>query len=314
MGWLLLLVIAYVGAGAIAAVLAVETAQLFGLDPEGQRVVAFVVVGAALVLLAFNPRLRQGDPVAVAATLLGISVAVVGALSYVGPIEEEPALGCINSDGHLDATISAETAVVFSRATPASEPRRMLLRGCQIHPTGWCVGAVHGDVLEQEVRDSRWLLLPDDEGLVASGHTVGTTPPDEEPSKCPGGVGRPDQVDFTAAIVDARSSTVALQARAPRAAFIGFAMRRDDGRWARLGWDKAPEDDVALHAPMPPDAKPGAQIAAVACIAFLRPSGAVGQATLGRGRAKPTELPLVKQPVAERPGDAACNSAVPPPQ
>jgi hypothetical protein len=306
------LVLLYLAIGTGAAVIAVEIVQALGLDPTGQRVVAFACVGTALLLLAGNSRVKAGEPVAVIATLLGICTAAVAALGYIGPIEAEPPLGCINSSGEIDATVSGETTVVFSRATPASEPKRLLLRGCQLKAEGYCVGAVHQDALENQVLDSRWLILSDNQGLVPAGRTVGNTPAHAH-KRCAGDVPRPDHLTFTAAELDRAKATVALQAVAPRAAFVGFALEHPDGRWVRLGWDKTPEDDQPLNAPAPAEAVRGAEVAAVACIAFRRSSGPVRRATLGRGRTDRTDLPVVKQPIWSRPEQAACDAAVPPP-
>lgn len=72
-GWPIALVLLYLVVGMAVAVLAVAVVKALGLDPQGQRVVAFASVGTALLLLAFNSRVRAGEPVSVIATLIGIS-------------------------------------------------------------------------------------------------------------------------------------------------------------------------------------------------------------------------------------------------
>ena len=310
--WPIALGLLYLLAGTLAAVLAVEVAKALGSDPQGQRVVAFACVGSALLLLLSNNRVREGGPITVIATLIGGSAAAVAALSYVGPIEAEPQRGCINSDGPFDVTVSGETTVLFSQASSTSQPKGLLLLGCQLKAEGYCIGTVHRDAIEEQVIDTRWLILSEDQGLIPAGRTAGHVPADARKA-CPGGVPPPDKLNFSAAVLDVSKATVAVQAVAPRAAFIGFAFKLPSNRWRRLGWDKTPEDSQPLNAPAPAEATPGLEIAAVACVAFRHSSGPVRYAKLGRGTTSPTELPAVKQPTSARPEHAACDAAIPPP-
>lgn len=305
-----------VAAGAILGALAGIIAKGADLDPTAQQgITIFVCIAStAIGLLLVRDARPQESAIGTIVTLLGVAAAVVAALIAVGGIEDEPALGCINTEGPLEVTVSAEAAVLFSRATPASDPKGLLIRGCRVRALRYCVGAQHRDALQEGVYDSRWFVLSDDQGLLASGDTAGTTPREEEPSRCAGSTLEPDQVTFEAAVFDEEQGRVALLAQAPRAAFIGFAIALPDGRFKRLGWDRAPENDLPTVAVAPPEATRGATVIAVACMAFLRPvDGVTDSAALGRGRAPDQPLPTVVQPTAEAAEDAACDAGIPAP-
>lgn len=309
-----LLVGSVLAAGATALLREAEASQ------ELQRSVAFGCFALPLVLLVAIRRLGPvEDPVATVAAAVALCVIAVAGLTYVGAIDADPAEGCINTHGDLDATVSGDPTVIYEEASAASRPVGMLRRGCEVHAVKWCVGAVHDDGIEgNRVFDTRWLVLPDDQGLVPNGRTVGPPlPEDERDDNCRGGVERPREIRFDRAVVDARGGFIALYARADRAAFIGFVVRRGEDRWQRIGWEYEPADDepVVLAMPDPPPSV-GDEVNAVACIGYQQPAvedGAVvlQSRTLTSGRGLSTERPGPPQPIARTPEAAACDAAIP---
>lgn len=111
----------------------------------------------------------------------------------------------------------------------------------------------------------------------------------------------PARVDVEAAVFDIAQRRVSILAKAPRAAFIGFALAMPNGKWKRLGWDRAPENDRPMIADAP-DATRGATIIAVACLAFQRPVEARDQARLGVGTVAPKDCPSLRNPRPGAPG------------
>jgi hypothetical protein len=300
---------AYMVGGLLVALGAVILMRSLDADRDAQRIAAFFVVVGALFLLLRNENIETKDPLTVLATLIGLGGAAVAALTLVGSIETPPPLGCINTDGPIRGTVGAETTTIYARATQASEPQGLLLRGCQLEFEGYCIGSVHFDATVDAVRDTRWMILSGGRGLVASGDTVGTTPRDLGPSKCAGGVPPPDRLVFHEAAIDGTSGLVRLQAVAPRAAVIGFALQLRDGRWRRLGWDKIADDDIPLVARVPAEARVGATVSATPCIAFQRPAGPTRYARLRRGDAA-GRAPFVRQPVGWNPREVACQAGI----
>lgn len=298
-------------AAVVVTAVAVRVARAWDLDPVGQRIVAFGVVATALVVIALATKVKEGEPFSVAATFIGIAASVIAALSYIGPIEKEAPLGCINSDGHLDATVSSTVAQIYEAATPASNVKALLVRGCRIHPVGFCIGPAYADTLEPDVLDSRWLILPKKQGLVFGGRTAGTIPPDEQPQTCPRGLPPPKAVRFRQAVLDPRRRVIKLSAQTSHAAFIGFAIEYQRDHWRRIGWDNGPSNTVDLHAPAPPGSSSGKTVIAVACFGFGHPSRASARVQLTRGRSRAADVPREDpQPTDPNPGLAACNSGV----
>lgn len=235
------LAVAYTLVGLVAAWTAVLVARGLGVTRQGQQVIAFVCIAGALLALSLNASARPDDPASFVATMVALGVAGVAALTIIGPIQRDAGLGCIVSDGPIKATISADEAIIFARATPDSDSKGLLLRGCNVGFVGYCIGAVHPDVLQFGLNDSRWMKLSDGQGLVPSGQTVGTTPASLRPSSCPGGVKPPNALAFKGAIVDVVRGRLSLLAQAPRAALIGFAAELPDGRWRRVSSPAGPE-------------------------------------------------------------------------
>lgn len=307
-------------AGALIAAAAVGLLKILGVGTQVQRVTAFICVGGPLLWLAERRGIGPEDPLSRVATLIAVSALAVAALTYVGSVDKDAAFGCINTNGPLDETISGETAVVYSQATPASEARRLLLRGCVVRGVAWCSGAVHQDAIEKRVFDARWLVLSGGQGMVPVGRTVGEPlPEDERDDACEGAIPPPRELALSSAVVDRSSGVLGLTARTKGAAFVGFAIRRSDRRWQRLGWDYEAQDDlpVVLPAPSPP-ALSGTEVTAVACLGYRQPAihdeKVVAQAgTLSPGRGLRTDRPTAMQPVKATPEAAACDSAVPTP-
>jgi hypothetical protein len=293
-----------------------------GASPQLQRVVAFVVLGSVLVFLVLRYRAGPDDSLSAAAAVIGICAVAVAALTYVGSVDKDPAFGCINTNGPLQETVSGETTIVYSGATPESSARKLLLRGCELHGVAWCVGAVHEDAIEPRVFDARWLVLSGDQGLVPVGRTVGTPlPEDKRDDNCGRGVSPPDAIEFSEAALDSRSGLLAVHAQTEHVAFIGFALRRSENRWQRIGWDYEPDDELPVVLPAPvPRAHPGDEVEAVACLGYRQPAIADGTAVsasvrLGVGSKFTGDRDRVatKQPYAATPEGAACTSSVPRP-
>jgi hypothetical protein len=311
-------VCAAIAGGAALAVIAVLFAQRLGASPKLQRIAAYGGVASAMVVVASNHRLRPTDPVTLAATLVGLSTVVVSVLLYVGPIEKTAAFGCIKSQGKYDATISGESAIVYTGPSASNDATRLLLQGCVVHFDHYCIGAVHHDIIEREVLDSRWLILPGKHRYLASGFTVSAPPSSAEvPCADPISTRRdakpPDRVSLISARIDQQQHLVRIEAVAPRAAFVGFAYRHGKSWW-RLGWDVSPSTHSAVLLSAPATLKVGDPIAAVACVAFNRPARRVAAARLyleggvrlvGKGKDRSGE-----QPKGDTPEESACNSGV----
>jgi len=278
--------------GFLAAWAFVTVLDWLDASRDMQRAAAFVCIAGALWALIRHEQLEAGDALRVAATVFALAVSTVALLGIIGSIEEVPPLGCVSSEGEIQATISpASGATVWTKATSGSDPTGLLLvRGCRLKFSGWCLGAIHLNARDSAVTDSRWLILSDGRGLVASGHTIGTIPRDVEPENCPGHVEPPGPVEFREAWVDAKAKRVRLLALSPRAAMVGFAVR-EDNRWRRLGWDTHAVDEqpVTLQFPAGKPVKAGAVIAAVPCIAFERPTN---RDVAGAGKAEEKTLIL----------------------
>ncbi len=184
-------------------------------------------------------------------------------------------LGGGDETDSFEMTTAGET-VVFARATPASDTVGLLLSGKEVVAGGYCVGAVHRDVLDDAVLDSRWVIIDRPDGLVPAGGLVGTIPADLAPMNCPGALQPPDKISVLTAVIDRRNERLELKADAPRAAFVGFAVRTTSGGWQRVGWDRAPgaPDPVVLPLPLEAEAPELDRVAAVACIAYRRASAA----------------------------------------
>jgi hypothetical protein len=311
----LLRVVFYLVGGLLAALGVVVIMRWAGADRDMQRIAAFVlVIGALLLLLRSNPAAAQ-DPFAAVVTLVGLGVASVGALSFIGSIETPAPPGCLNTDGPIRATVKAEYAVIGSKADLASDPKGLVVRGCQLKFTGYCIGAVHQDEFDPRVPDARWLILPDGRGLIEAGSMAGTIPRDADPSKCPGGVRAPTKIVFSKAVIDEKTERVLLQAVAPRAAMIGFALKRRDGQWQRIGWDPTAEGGGPETLYLPARASVGTTVAATACIALRRPAPApTKQLSLaGPGRSGTLLKFHVLQPVGSDPREVACKAGILPP-
>jgi hypothetical protein len=300
--------------GLAVAWAAVRFARHVGAPRDVQQAIAFFCIAGTLLFLTLNQRARPEDPVAAVATLVTLAVAGVGALNTIGPIERDPGRGCILSDGPIKGTIGSDKTIIFAKANFDSDPRGLLLSGCNLGFVGYCIGAVHPDAAEPDVVDSRWLILSGHQGLVPSGQVVGTTPR-RPPDRCPGNRPVPDRVAFKAAVLDPRQQQLTLSAQSPGAAMIGFSLRLPDGRWRRIGWDRGAADDQPLRVPVPSGLKRGSVVAASACVAFQRPGRATATATVGVGRASGTlQTPGFDEPIHRSPAQAGCDASTTPVQ
>lgn len=259
---------------AASAALAVVVLRAVDASPELQSVAVFFVVGVALLLVIHAVLTETTEPIGILGAAVAIALGVVSALNYLQIIEPDPPVGCLNSHGAIHSSAAADKTIVDSKATSLSDPRALLLPGCALKFTGYCIGAVHGDATQgEDVREARWLILADDQGLVAAGDTVGTIPADTQPSPCRGGLKSPARPAFSSAVADARDSVAEFDERADRAAYVGFAIEQPDRRWQRLGWDRLPADDDPTVLPVPPGTRPGARVAAATCVGVQRPVG-----------------------------------------
>lgn len=305
--------------GGFVAVGAVWLLKKAEASPQVQRSVAFACLAIPLVLLTCIRCVGRDDALATVATGVALCAIVVAGLTYVGAIDKDPESGCINTHGPIEATVAGDPTVIHEEASAASPPQGMLRRGCEIHATAWCVGAVHEDAIDgNAVLDTRWLVLPSDRGLVPYGRTVGAPlPEDRRDDNCRGAVERPREVRFDRALADPEGGFLAFYARADRAAFIGFAVRRGEDLWQRIGWEYEPADDIPVVLRMPdPQPVEGDEISAVACVGYQQPATNEGTAvvhsrTLTRGPALTTARPPAKQPTAATAPAAACDAAVP---
>jgi hypothetical protein len=311
----LLRVVLYLVGGLLAALGVVVVMRWVGADRNAQRIAAFVlVIGALLLLLRSSPAAAR-DPFAAVVTLVGLGVASVGALTLIGSIERPASPGCLNTEGPIKATVKAEYAIIGSKADLASDPKGLVIRGCQLEFTGYCIGAVHQDEFDPLVPDSRWLILPNGRGLIEAGSMSGTIPRDAAPSKCQGQVPAPTKLVFSKAVIDEKTERVLLQATARRAAMIGYALKRPDGQWQRLGWDRTADEGDPETFYLPARASVGTAVSATACIALRRPApGPAKQLSLsGPGRSGAPPKFRVLQPFGSDPREVACKAGILPP-
>lgn len=290
-------------------------ARAFDAGVAVQRSAAFACV-AVVLLGALWRRGSRDEPFATAAALFGVCAVAVASLTYVGAVDADPAFGCVNTRGSLEAVIAVQTPI--QAEARSSSPTTDLLRpGCKVHGDSWCVGAVHEEVGEPLVYEARWLILKGEKGLVPIGHTKsGPLPADARDDNCPGRVVPPGKVEFAKAHI-AESGSLALYARAPGAAFVGFAVQRSSTRWERLGWDYAPSKLDATILPGPAAAlKPGDEVHAVACVGYQQAATSDGSAVAGYARLErgPESAPprdRASQPTRTTLEAAACDSASP---
>jgi hypothetical protein len=274
----------------VLAVTAAYVARWSGGSPKVQRIAAYGGIAVAMFGLLAIPNLRTSDPPALVATLIALSTVIVGALTYVGPIEKTPPLGCINSHGPYSAAAAAQPTIVWSQTSAASDGKTLLNQGCVFHFSHYCVGHVHKEILEDHfIPEARWIVLPDDQGFVPFGYAIGQLPspkedPDAKRTDCPGHIAEPDKLLFARAVLlhTPKKPLLILSATSPRAAMVGFALQLTRGKeptYMRIGWDRSPEDDLSVAFAATPQMKKGGKIVAVSCIGFRAPAASAPQAT-----------------------------------
>lgn len=294
---------------AIALLIALAVRGLGG--SRGLQIALGALGFSGLILFViWNEEIGLVEGFGLAIAVLALASTLVGGLIFPGPIESDSGriTKCVDSDGRNKATISAKNTSIYPRADHTSTPTGLLLEGCTIHFDDYCIGTVQEDAQYAGVYDSRWLRLGDDE-LVAAAHTVGFIPPDQEPAPCPGGQKPPDRIVFRGATLSS-DGLLELDATAPRAAVVGFALKREDGRWLRLGWDPSPNNSISKVFVAPAIAKPGDLVFATPCMAFERPIGPTQRLRLRAGKVEGDPDPF-HQPTHPGPAEAACDAGVP---
>jgi len=289
------------------AVVTALGAKEFGWSRALQVALAVAAFSGVVLFVLWDEPIGFVEGLGVTAALIGLVGALIGSLVFLGPIEPEPAVGCVISDGRYEATVSAENTSIYPEADHSSTPTGLLLEGCTIHFDEYCIGTVLTDAQYAGVRDSRWIELGDDE-LVAAAHTVGSIPPGVPPGDCPGGKPPPDRIVFRGATLSP-DGLLELDATAMRAAVVGFALRRDDGRWLRLGWDHSPSNDIPEKFVAPASARPGDVVFATPCMAFERPIGPTKRMRLKAGTVSGSPVRF-RQPTHREATVAACDAGV----
>jgi hypothetical protein len=293
-------------AAIVIAVLTVVTVRALGGSRGLQVVLSLAGFSGLVLFVLWDEEIGLVEGLGVTAALIGLGGALIAGLVFLGSIEPVPATGCVISDGRNEATISATNTSIYSEADHASAPTGLLLEGCTIHYDDYCIGTVQTDAQFSGVKDSRWLKLGEDE-LVPSAHTVGVVP-DGSPSNCPGEKKPPDRIVFRKATLSG-DGLLALDATAPRAAVVGFALEREDGSWLRLGWDPSPSDANPEVFVAPAIARPGDRVFATACTGFEGPIGPTRRLRLTAGKVVGDPDPF-HQPTHPEPADAACDAGV----
>jgi len=310
--WRVLVIVLVAAVGAAVAVVALRA---LNASRELQTLAVFFSVFLALLGAILLVVTESTEPIGILGAAVALAIGVVGALNYLEVIEPDPPVGCLNSDGPIEASVASDKTIVSSKATALSDARRLLLPGCTLKFTGYCIGAVHGDAIQgEDVREARWLILDDNQGLIASGDTVGTIDPDIKPSPCPGGLNPPGSPVFASAVLDSRAGLARLDARAERAAYVGFAIEQPGNRWRRLGWDRLPGDDAPMVFQVPAGTQQGARVAAATCIGVQRHLGHEVILALRQGAVTPPKTsPTVRQPTYADAALAACDAGLPEP-
>lgn len=282
-----------------------------GLDGSRGLQVTLAAIGfSSLVLFViWNEEIGLVEGLGLAIAVIALASTLIGGLVFPGPIESDSGriTRCVDSDGRNEATVSAKNTSIYPEADHASTPVGLLLEGCTFRFDDYCIGTVQTDAQYEGVKDSRWLILSDDQ-LVASAHTVGFIPPDQAPTTCPGGLKPPDRIVFRKAVLSS-DGLLELDATAPRAAVVGFALMREGGRWLRLGWDPSPNDAFPEVFVAPAIARPGDLILATPCMAFGRPIGPTRQLRLTAGPVEGEPEPF-RQPVHSTAVGAACDAGI----
>lgn len=295
------------GGALLAAVVAVFVVDTLG-GSQGAQIVFAVLAFIGVLFLAFGDgKIGAVEGLGVIAALIVLVTALVGGLILVGSIEPEPPLGCVSSDGAIKATVSKENTSIHPKADHASTPTGLLLEGCTIHFDDYCIGTVQTDAQYSGVRDSRWLILSEDE-MVASAHTVGSIPLEQDPSTCAGEKPPPDRLTLRGATLS-EEGLIELDATAPRAAVVGFALLQENNRWLRLGWDPGPSNDEPVQVVAPPIAQPGDIVFATPCMAFERPIGPTKRISLKAGKVS-GDAERFRQPTNRDAAAAACDAGV----
>lgn len=280
------------------------------LGATAQNIAVFVLAFGAFVVFVIPEDLGgRREALAMFGAIAGAALLLVTGIRSVAPSDADDPVdttGTINTcpateGGSFLATVArplpGTAPAIYSEASFASQATSPLRVGCQLRFDAFCIGDVHPDATNPGVPDSRWFILPDGSGLVPSGYTQGNPPEGQPPKQCPGGVAEPSRLGHVKAVLDERRHRLKLYARAPHAAFIGWAAEIEGGQWLRLTWDRSPEDRDPVIVPADRRVNNGSHILAVACIAIDYAGQPTRYVQPVRGRAGPlTTTDRVRQP------------------
>lgn len=307
-------------AGAVAAALG----RLVGAGTVASTVAIAVAMFSVLLIYVVRATARStgdlgpGEVLGVLGAATGLVVLEVACLNGAGLVPKPrpgpiPVRACLEGNdgpGVVQTTgLRGKGPLRYSKAQANSDVKGALAVGCEVRYVGICVGQMINDSREAFQPDRRWLILGGGKGLVASGQTVATIPARFRPRRCPGGLEPPTSPRRVGATVDRARGRVAITGQAPRAAYIGVAFKRRDGKWQRLGWDRTPGDRRGTAFRLPRGLAPGRPVAAAACIGYRFPVGTPTIAVARRGNApRPRPVGPVRQPTGTDAGRTACDA------
>ncbi|MCL9760223.1 hypothetical protein [Frankia sp. AiPa1] len=200
--------------------------------------------------------------------------------------------------------------------------------GCALRFTGFCVGEKVNDV-KAGIPDTRWFILPDNEGVVSSAVIRGNPPSGIEPVTCPDALPVPTAVwlEIPGAAENATPLPVVLRARGPHVQLVGFAAyyaddpdSPDSRRWHQIGFaGEASPDFTANWSPdqlrLPLRDGDTVPVTAVACLGGGAPTRAADVASLRTPTATaPAALTALTNPLSAQDkldaGQVACQYPV----
>lgn len=189
---------------------------------------------------------------ALLATFIGVASLVTNEGEEDGPGSEEPRLGrlaCLD-EGESEMPFSG---TVFRSGVPVRggpgltfpTVGKPLPKDCRLNFSGLCLG----DVVEDYALgtpDIQWFKLADGPGYVSSARINGNPPPGTQPGDCPGDRPAPERVSLRAPIRPPVGGRGILEATAPHAPIVGFAVF-DGQEWRQIEWDDNPSDGFKVR-------------------------------------------------------------------